>query len=161
MYILYTQRESVSAQSKRKVIYIFFVLWCGSFTPVIIAVGIFLSVAYHYFPSFGIFKSFSMMYCISLPIFGYQSAYREGGGYLSICYLCQVPFSPVLVFVEDFPSLPRIVDLFDVIVHYHALPCTTAGWGSYLTFLFSYYLLVQPFPASFILLSVFYQIMHF
>ena len=54
------------------------------------------------------------MYCMSLPIFCYHSAYRGGGGYLSICYLCQVPFSPVLVFVEDFPSLPRIVYLLDV-----------------------------------------------
>ena len=59
-------------------------------------------------------KSFSMMYCMSLPIFCYHSAYRGGEGYLSICYLCQVPFSPVLVFVEDFPSLPRIVYLLDV-----------------------------------------------
>ena len=54
------------------------------------------------------------MYCMSLPIFCYHSAYRGGGGYLSICYLCQVPFSPVLVFVEDFPSLPHIVYLLDV-----------------------------------------------
>ena len=54
------------------------------------------------------------MYCMSLPIFCYHSAYRRGGGYLSICYLGLVPFSPVLVFVEDFPSLPRIVYLLDV-----------------------------------------------
>ena len=54
------------------------------------------------------------MYCMSLPIFCYHSAYREGRGYLSICYLCQVPFSPVLVFIEDFPSLPRIAYLLDV-----------------------------------------------
>ena len=51
---------------------------------------------------------------MSLPIFCYHSAYRGGGGYLSICYLCQVPLSTVLVFVEDFPSLPRIVYLIDV-----------------------------------------------
>ena len=54
------------------------------------------------------------MYCMNLPIFSYHSAYRGGGGYLSICYLCQVPFSPVLVFAEDFLSLPRIVYLLDV-----------------------------------------------
>ena len=59
------------------------------------------------------FKSLSMMYCMSLPIFYYHSAYRGGGGYLSI-YLCQVPISPVLVFVEDFPSLPCILHLLDV-----------------------------------------------
>ena len=54
------------------------------------------------------------MYCMSFPIFCYHSAYREGAGYLSICYLCQVPFFPALVFIEDFPSLPRIAYLLDV-----------------------------------------------
>ena len=50
---------------------------------------------------------------MSLPIFCYHNAYRGSGGYLSIYYLCQVPFSPVLVFVEDFPSLRHIVYLLE------------------------------------------------
>ena len=57
---------------------------------------------------------------MSLRIFCYHNNYREGGGYLSICYLCQIPFSIVLVFVEDFPSLSRILYLLDVS---SALPC--------------------------------------
>ena len=88
------------------------------------------------------------------PIFYYHRAYRGGGGNLSTCYLCQVPFSPVSVFVEDFPSLPRIVYFLDVSSVLPRLQKLLTAQGNY-------FLLVQPFPASFILLLVFYQIMHF
>ena len=91
----------------------------------------------------------------------------------------------MLVFVEDFPSLPRIVYLLDVSSALPRLQKLLTAQGNLIAAfrqrcsgvilqtssmnllvvvvisLFSCYLLVQPFPTSFILLSVFYQIMHF